>query len=137
MAQYSNSNFGNPGGRIDTPDDICQNDGLRRWQRDELARRLRAIRRSRDALIDSNVKEIIALAFMCHTSAKAIAETIHGGKGKGGMAEIGQGSASRAARDLGQGWKVNPYVRVAPGETFTLGEIQAGIENQPVVGIAE
>ena len=39
-----------------------------------------------------------------------------GGKGMGGMAKVGEGSASRAARDLGQGWKVNPYVRVAPGD---------------------
>ena len=33
-----------------------------------------------------------------------------GGKGMGGRAEIGEGSASYAARDLGQGWKVNPYI---------------------------
>lgn len=51
-------------------------------------------------------------------------ENFTGEKGRGGMAEVGEGSASRAARDLGQGWKVNPYVRVAPGETFTLGEIK-------------
>ena len=24
---------------------------------------------------------------------------------------------------LGQGWKVNPYVRIKPGETFTMAEI--------------
>ncbi len=51
-------------------------------------------------------------------------ENFTGEKGKGGMAEVGEGSASRAARDLGQGWKVNPYVRIGPSETFTLGEIK-------------
>jgi hypothetical protein len=44
-----------------------------------------------------------------------------GEKGKGGMAV--QGSASEAARDLGQGWKVNPFVVVGPGKTFTLAQI--------------
>ncbi|MFN8580064.1 MAG: glycoside hydrolase family 172 protein [Gemmatimonadaceae bacterium] len=44
-----------------------------------------------------------------------------GEKGKGAMAI--EGNASRAARDLGRGWKVNPYVLVQPGQTFTLGEI--------------
>ena len=46
-------------------------------------------------------------------------------KGKGGMSEIGQGSASHAARELGKGWKVNPFVVVKPGETFTMADIKA------------
>ena len=48
-------------------------------------------------------------------------ENFSGEKGKGGMATTGV--ASEAARDLGQTWKVNPYVLVSPGSTFTLGEI--------------
>src|SRR4051794_4329356 len=48
-------------------------------------------------------------------------ENFLGEKGKGGMATTGV--ASQAARDLGQTWKVNPYVLVNPGATFTLGEI--------------
>ena len=48
-------------------------------------------------------------------------ENLTGEKGKGGMSV--QGSASHAARDLGQGWKVNPYVVIGSGKTFTLGEI--------------
>lgn len=44
-----------------------------------------------------------------------------GEKGKGGMAK--QGNASEAARDLGQGWKVNPFIIIDPGKTFTLAEI--------------
>ncbi|MGJ5815468.1 glycoside hydrolase family 172 protein [Paludibaculum fermentans] len=48
-------------------------------------------------------------------------ENLTGEKGKGAMAA--QGSASRAASELGQGWKVNPFIVIAPGQTFTLGEI--------------
>jgi hypothetical protein len=44
-----------------------------------------------------------------------------GEKGKGGMAT--EGTASHEARELGQGWKVNPFVVIKPGETFTLAEI--------------
>jgi len=51
-------------------------------------------------------------------------ENFTGEKGKGGMATLEEGSASHAARDLGQGWKVNPYVRIKPGETFEMAEIK-------------
>jgi Protein of unknown function (DUF2961) len=50
-------------------------------------------------------------------------ENFTGEKGKAAMAKE-EGSAWKAARDLGQGWKVSPYVRVARKSTFTLGEIQ-------------
>jgi hypothetical protein len=57
-------------------------------------------------------------------------ENFTGEKGKGGMATLEEGSAARAARELGQGWKVNPYVRIEPGATFTLGEVDgSGIIN--------
>ncbi|MFL6216885.1 MAG: glycoside hydrolase family 172 protein [Blastocatellia bacterium] len=48
-------------------------------------------------------------------------ENLTGEKGKGGMAKVG--NASEAARDLGQGWKVNPFVIIEAKTTFTLGEI--------------
>jgi hypothetical protein len=49
-------------------------------------------------------------------------ENFTGEKGKAAMA--GQdGSAWRAARDLGQGWKVSPFVRVKGNSTFTLATI--------------
>ena len=44
-----------------------------------------------------------------------------GEKGKGAM--DAEGVASHAARDLGQGWKVSPYVHIQPGETHTLADI--------------
>ena len=51
-------------------------------------------------------------------------ENFTGEKGKGGMATLEEGNARNAARDLGQGWKVNPYVHIGAGETFTLCEIE-------------
>ena len=50
-------------------------------------------------------------------------ENFTGEKGKGGMATLEEGSAAHAAKDLGQGWKVNPYVHIKPGETLTMAEI--------------
>ena len=57
-------------------------------------------------------------------------ENFTGEKGKAGMADPADkdkpntANAFNAARDLGQGWKVNPYVRIKPGETFTMAEIE-------------
>jgi hypothetical protein len=51
-------------------------------------------------------------------------ENLTGEKGRGGMATLWDGTAAGAARELGQGWKVQPFVVIEPGETFTLGEIQ-------------
>jgi len=51
-------------------------------------------------------------------------ENFTGEKGKGGMATLENGSAAAAARDLGQGWKVNPYVNIESNATFVLAEIE-------------
>ncbi len=57
-------------------------------------------------------------------------ENFTGRKSEGGMArpedkdKSNTANAFNAARDLGQGWKVNPYVRIQPGETFTMAEIE-------------
>ncbi len=48
-------------------------------------------------------------------------ENFTGEKGKGGMATDGTGK--NAARDLGQGWKLSPSVKIDKGQTFTLAEI--------------
>ncbi len=50
------------------------------------------------------------------------AENFTGEKGKGGMSV--DGPALKSARDLGQGWKVSPYIHIEAGKTFTLAEIQ-------------
>jgi hypothetical protein len=46
-----------------------------------------------------------------------------GEPGKGGMATLENGNARGAARDLGQGWKVNPYIHIKAGQTITLADI--------------
>src|SRR6266436_5022928 len=48
-------------------------------------------------------------------------ENFTGEKGKAGMST--NGAAKGAARELGQGWKVSPMVRVPGKSTFTLAEI--------------
>jgi hypothetical protein len=48
-------------------------------------------------------------------------ENFTGEKGKGGMAT--EGTGANAARDLGQGWKVSPSVKIKPGETFVMADI--------------
>ena len=69
--------------------------------------------------IDSNLSNLYRLSDAKSYSISP--ENFTGEKGKGAMAK--EGVASKAARDLGQGWKVNPYVVVDPGKTFTLAEI--------------
>lgn len=49
-------------------------------------------------------------------------ENLTGEKGQGSRVPVERGSASDAAKDLGTGWKVNPYVIVFPGNKLTLGE---------------
>lgn len=48
-------------------------------------------------------------------------ENFTGEKGKAGMST--DGPALPAASELGQGWKVSPFIRIAPRSTFTLAEI--------------
>lgn len=47
-----------------------------------------------------------------------------GAKGGGAMCELENGSAKTAARDLGKGWKVKPFIHIAPGETFEIANIE-------------
>lgn len=47
-----------------------------------------------------------------------------GGKGCGAMADMDNGSAAAAARDLGKGWKVNPYYKIPGGTKLTLADVQ-------------
>lgn len=58
-------------------------------------------------------------------------ENFSGEKGKGGMADPAKDKGKRnvanaadAARDLGAGWKVNPFIIINPGETFTMADIE-------------
>ncbi len=51
-------------------------------------------------------------------------ENFTGEKGKGGMAT--EGTGARAARDLGQKWKVSPSVNIPAGETFVAADVKEG-----------
>lgn len=57
-------------------------------------------------------------------------ENFTGGKGEGGKAvptnpaQRNVNNASWAARDLGETWKVNPYILINSGETVTIAEIE-------------
>ena len=55
-------------------------------------------------------------------SRSICAENPTGEKGKGGMATTGTGA--NCARDLGQGWKISPSVRIDPHTTYTMADIQ-------------
>jgi len=60
---------------------------------------------------------------LSHAKTRSISpENLTGEKGKGGMAT--EGTGAEAARDLGQGWKISPSVKVGPKKVFTLAEIQ-------------
>ncbi|MDR1201734.1 MAG: DUF2961 domain-containing protein [Tannerellaceae bacterium] len=78
--------------------------------------------------LDSNMGNLYRLS---NAKTRSISpENFTGEKGKGGMAEPKDkdqqnvANAANAARDLGQGWKVNPYIRINPGETFTIAQIE-------------
>ena len=49
------------------------------------------------------------------------AENVNGEKGKGGM-DV-DGVSACCAHELGQGWKISPYIVLQPGETKTIADI--------------
>ncbi len=69
--------------------------------------------------------DLLNLAVIRKAKTRSISpENPTGEPGKGGMCPLEQGSAKRAARDLGLGWKVNPYKVLGPGEVFAIAEIE-------------
>ena len=59
-----------------------------------------------------------------HRETRSISpENLTGEKGQGGKTPLAQGSAKEAARELGDGWKVNPYIDIPAGETLVLADI--------------
>src|SRR5574341_1721125 len=62
------------------------------------------------------------LACLSKAQTRSISpENFTGEKGKGGAAT--QGMGAKCAIDLGQGWKISPYIEIQPGETFHLADI--------------
>jgi hypothetical protein len=62
------------------------------------------------------------LSRLSHAKSRSISpENFSGAKGAGGMAT--EGTGKNAARDLGQGWKISPSIKIAAGENFELADI--------------
>jgi hypothetical protein len=62
------------------------------------------------------------LSLLSQAQTRSISpENFTGEKGKGGMAT--EGTGSNASRDLGQGWKVSPSIRIEPGECREIANI--------------
>jgi hypothetical protein len=67
-------------------------------------------------------RELTNLYHLSNAESRSISpENLSGEKGKGGMAI--EGTLANAARELGQGWKINPLVIIKPGEIFTMADI--------------
>ena len=65
------------------------------------------------------------LSFLSDAQSRSISpENFTGEKGKGGSMPQEKGAAAGASSELGTGWKVNPYVRIEPNQTFVLADIK-------------
>src|SRR6267142_6292760 len=70
--------------------------------------------------VESNLSNLFRLS---PAKSRSISpENVNGAKGAGGKATTGTGAGP--ARDLGQGWKMNPCVVIKAGQTFTIAEIE-------------
>lgn len=75
-----------------------------------------------DAAANSNALGAPVFMISNAQSRSISPENLTGGKGMAARTGVKEGSAGYAARELGIGWKVNPYMDIAPGETLKLGE---------------
>lgn len=76
-----------------------------------------------DKVFDGLYLNMGNLCRLSHAQSRSISpENFTGEKGRGGMSV--DGLAKNAARDLGQGWKVSPYIKIQPKETFVLADIK-------------
>ncbi|MCJ7674095.1 MAG: hypothetical protein MUO33_02970, partial [Sedimentisphaerales bacterium] len=63
-----------------------------------------------------------SLARLSHAKTRSVSpENFTGEKGKAGMATEGTGAG--AARELGQGWKISPSIKIEPGECREIANI--------------
>ena len=51
-------------------------------------------------------------------------ENLTGEKAGGATLEVEDGTAAHAARDLGKGWKVNPFMRIPEESTMVMADIE-------------
>lgn len=69
-----------------------------------------------------NQHGIYKLAQLSGAKSRSLsAENVKGEKGKGGMAT--EGVSAGCAHELGQGWKISPYIVLEPGEVREIGDI--------------
>lgn len=72
--------------------------------------------------IVSNMSDLTRLS---NAKSRSISpENYTGAPGQGGMCELEDGNARLAARDLGKGWKVNPYIFIEAGQTVDIADIE-------------
>ncbi len=65
------------------------------------------------------------LSRLSHAVTRSVSpENRSGGKGQGAKTEPSQGTAGRAARELGRGWKVNPFLCIPAGATEVLADME-------------
>ncbi len=65
------------------------------------------------------------LIYLSNAKTRSICpENETGEAGKGGICELENGNARLAARDLGKGWKVNPYIHIPAGTTYEIANIE-------------
>ncbi len=70
------------------------------------------------------VCDLASLSRLSGAETRSISpENETGEPGGGARCALEDGQGKHAARDLGKGWKVNPYVVLAPGETRVLADI--------------
>lgn len=68
--------------------------------------------------------QIQQIAILREEETRSISpENLTGEKGKGGACSLERGVARMPARELGVGWKVNPYVVIQSGETVIMAAI--------------
>jgi len=78
---------------------------------------------AKDLQFDGLDMNIGNLARLSNAKTRSISpENFTGEKGKAGMGT--EGTGAQAARELGQGWKISPSVKIDAGQTFVLAEIK-------------
>lgn len=75
-------------------------------------------------MFESNANALSALSLLSQAVSRSISpENPNGEPGNGARCELQDGTARDAARDLGKGWKVNPYILIDAGETVQIADI--------------
>jgi hypothetical protein len=76
-------------------------------------------------MIDNLSTHLGNLSVLSGAKSRSISpENFRGEKSKGAMCGLEEGSARNAARELGKGWKVNPFIVIKPNETFEIANIE-------------